>query len=684
MANNAKKTQDTVERIRAKVKVNSNKDTSPLSYNATADKATLDIDETLSKSEYLLKDLRSSEVSLVDKTEAMEDPIGVIDYSYFGQYLKFSDKLNLKVPSDKQNILKNPQDCLEILKALDQLGRLILGLEFDVEKEEYIGDRVQWYKSSENDISRERLLIEIKYKTLYLITKTARLINAFLIKPQFTLEEFKKLTNNTLLKDRLTLVTDIKLTDLKDILEGISRIFPEIIFPQLTEILVDYTPIKCLHNLQKMIGGSQMTASVKALSHESIWSKNSLGKASYTYRHSKNPSNNITFYINNSDNPIEIKFLAFDDAKEILNNFGVHPALFNLILGVIFFNKLNPDKPSKFKKEDLFKIFGLDKRSDLNEHKKIERVLKIINAVKSLVITAKWSTRIKIKGRYKTVSDTIQPCLMWNIAVKTREDPLTGNFLDLDVIASLGNWAKFFFNKEGKELGNALHLYATFCMKILELDPYRENLAFRIALLQLTMPYRDYRSVEFWLQENLDNYQEKVSIAKNDFRRAKEILDLWDRTILALERIGFTIHYDNLTYPETLRPNSTRKPRNCLDRTLQALVKFTPETNTKPISDIELKNNVLEETKPIKIYTGKELKEARLNCKPNGKNIKISQGMLANFVIPLKGENTMTQYKLSRIEKQDLVDPELAKSILKAIHYIKNNYSEALKAFTAT
>lgn len=238
MANTKKRTEETVEKIRARVRANK-----PATENlVTNESANNNIEtavithlteiENTNNSRLLLNDLISTEVSLVDEKKAKNDPNVLKNYSVFGNYLKFSDKLNLKVPSDNQNILKHPQDCLEILESLYPLGRIILGLEFDIEKDQYIGDRVQWYKSSENNISREGVLIEIKYKTLYLITKTARIANEFLIKSQFSLEEFKKLTKTTLIKDKLNLVTEINLTDLKDILEGITRIFPDIKFPE--------------------------------------------------------------------------------------------------------------------------------------------------------------------------------------------------------------------------------------------------------------------------------------------------------------------------------------------------------------------------------------------------------------------------------------------------------------------
>ncbi|WP_158505897.1 helix-turn-helix transcriptional regulator [Geminocystis sp. NIES-3708] len=69
------------------------------------------------------------------------------------------------------------------------------------------------------------------------LIQSAMMINAFLIKPKFTLAEFKNLIHNTKKNVELNLIENnfINIKNVFDILEGISRIFPEIKFPEFKE-----------------------------------------------------------------------------------------------------------------------------------------------------------------------------------------------------------------------------------------------------------------------------------------------------------------------------------------------------------------------------------------------------------------------------------------------------------------
>ena len=284
------------------------------------------------------------------------------------------------------------------------------------------------------------------------------------------------------------------------------------------------------------------------------------------------------------------------------------------------------------------------------------------------MITAKWASTIKVQKGKKLVEKEVylevMPSIMWDISpLKITEKDLFGNeqLIDLDIRVKAGTWLGHFFNQSGREMGVALYNFATLSRKILNLDPYHEEVALRIALLQSTMDYRQYYTVEQWLVENLLGAKDRISKAKSNQTVRKDLTNLWDQTLLALERVGFTIHYDIATYAENLRPESPRKPRNYLDKLLLAKIKLTPETLGKPQSVIDVKSEEIKQVLQIteKVYSGQELKSKR-------EALGITQPMIAKYL----RKNKMY---VSRIEKTENLSKEKYNEIVDAINYI-NKY----------
>lgn len=429
----------------------------------------------------------------------------------------------------------------------------------------------------------------------------------------------------------------------------------------------NYQPRALVNDLNHMVGGSAITSATKAL-RDPHWGKNSLGKACYVHKKADNSNSYITHYIQDFKNLDEIALLPHSEAIQILDKFGVYPALLHLILAVHFYKQINPNTAYlQLKGTDLIKDLGLDNRTDLTKEQKLERVIEVITAVKSLIITAKWSSEVSVKRGKKFVkkqlSFEVDPCIMWNIATaKITQKDLFGNeeLLDIDVRVKAGAWLTYFFDRGGRELGEALYNFATLSRKILDLDPYHEELALRIALLQSTMDYRQYYTVEQWLIENLLGAKTKISEAKLDKYTRRNLTKLWDNTLKALERIGFEINYDNNTYPEELRPNfEGKKPRGYFERLLEAKIKLTPESLGKPQSDQDAIEAEKIPITPVKSYRGEDLKKARLKA-------NVSPKQIANYL-------KCSQGKIYNAEKRDNLSEKLFKEIISAVRYISKN-----------
>jgi DNA-binding transcriptional regulator YiaG len=244
-----------------------------------------------------------------------------------------------------------------------------------------------------------------------------------------------------------------------------------------------------------------------------------------------------------------------------------------------------------------------------------------------------------------------------------KQKDLFGNeeIQEINLVVKSGAWLGHFFNEAGRDLGKSLYNFATFSKKILDLDPYHEKLALRIALLQSTMDYRQYYTVEQWLIENLLGAKERINKAKKDKVTRQQLTKLWDKTLLALERIGYTVHFDERTYPENLRPTSPRKPRGYFERLLEAKVKLTPESLGKPESarEIEANTKTIEVKPPAKTYSGKELKKTRVDK-------KITQAMIAKYLQCSKGT-------ISKAENSRQISREKFNEIMGAIKFVSKH-----------
>jgi len=574
---------------------------------------------------------------------------------------------SIVLATDNEGILTNVDCCLKLLEPIKPIT-----LHFSDEK----GYKVSFDKINLGRKEIKRLNDQIQIDAYTLLIKKATLSIFFNLhygcKKIF---ETKKsaLTIGNLSEDRkgIDLSLDLSKTDPKSVIVDLSVILDDLIkfFPELKrsfEISFE-SPIN--NELNYMVGGSAITSGCKALRDKNSWNKSITGKAVFNHRKSNNINSYITHYINDFKNTDELKFLPYNEANQILDKFGVHPALLHLILAVHIYRQPDPLSAVFYLKgTDLIKDLGLHKRSDLRTHQKLNKVLEIISAVRSLIITAKWTGNIRVKSgrRYenKDVTVEVEPSLMWDILPKkiTQKD-LFGNeeLLEIELLFRSGLWLKEFFNQAGKELGKSLYNFATYSSKILDLDPYHEELALRIALLQCTMDYRQYYTVEQWLNENLLGSKDRINKAKKNQPTRKKLTDLWDKTLLALERIGYIIHYDKRTYPEELRPNSPRKPRGYFERLLEAKIKLQPETLIKPQSELEAEVEAIE-VKPLpqaQTYSGKKLKEARLKAnvtpKQMAKYLKCSQGKIYNA------------------EKRENLSKELFKQHMDAINFIKNH-----------
>lgn len=220
MANTKKRTEETVEKIRAKVRANKpateNLVTNESANNniETADKATLKFNSSISEPDYL-------------KTLYGQVRIGMTCQS----------------PSDNENLLSTPKNCLKVFETIFPLLEILNSFSWCGKpiKNKFYEAIKQWDEMPLN-LDKNILGASIQGELGIILVESAQLINHFLIQNKFNLDEFKNLIHET--KNSLDLIENdfIKTKDVNDILEGISRIFPEIKFTQFKQSLPVIAP----------------------------------------------------------------------------------------------------------------------------------------------------------------------------------------------------------------------------------------------------------------------------------------------------------------------------------------------------------------------------------------------------------------------------------------------------------
>lgn len=193
---------------------------------------TTNILETLSN-QYGTGKLANNSIDMADKaTLKFNSSISEPDYlkTLYGQV---RIGMTCQSPSDNENLLSTPKNCLKIFETLFPLLEILNSFNWCRKpiKNKFYEAIKQWDDMPLN-LNKNILGASIQGELGIILVESAQLINHFLIQSKFNLDEFKILIHET--KNSLDLIENnyIKTKDVNDILEGISRIFPDIKFPE--------------------------------------------------------------------------------------------------------------------------------------------------------------------------------------------------------------------------------------------------------------------------------------------------------------------------------------------------------------------------------------------------------------------------------------------------------------------
>jgi hypothetical protein len=281
-------------------------------------------------------------------------------------------------------------------------------------------------------------------------------------------------------------------------------------------------------------------------------------------------------------------------AWEIIQQFGPEAAYVFLIFSSYATDSEEPwAEQIRLKGTDLIRLFGWDKRTDITIAQKLKKIGHLVELVCSLSVLV---SNINIGAKRYNV----ERGAMWNLEglgyagqlaltmdVNQPDSPTyeAGEPDELSIKVRPGIWTEKFLNAGDINAKEALFQYGYLAKSTLQINPYRQRLASKLAIfLTIMSRIRDDGRYEVrTLLERLEPKELLEGVQEDRLRRVK-LIGQWDSALLTLKELGWEIDFDQATYPESIRPawslsddaDSGYRPRNWLATWLKAIVIIKP------------------------------------------------------------------------------------------------------------
>lgn len=290
----------------------------------------------------------------------------------------------------------------------------------------------------------------------------------------------------------------------------------------------------------------------------------------------------------------QIEMVPRKAAWDIIQQFGPEAAYVFLIFSSYATDSEEPwAEQIRLKGTDLIRLFGWDKRTDITIAQKLKKIGHLVELVCSLSVLvsninigakrynvergAMWNLEgLGYAGQLALTMDINQP----NVPTYEAGEPD-----ELFIKVRPGVWTEKFLNASDVNAKEALFQYGYLAKSTLQINPYRQRLASKLAIfLTIMSRIRDDGRYEVrTLLERLEPKELLVDVQEDRLRRVK-LINQWDSALLTLKELGWEIDFDQTTYPESIRPawslgddvDSGYRPRNWLTIWLKAIVIIKP------------------------------------------------------------------------------------------------------------
>ncbi|MBM0745347.1 helix-turn-helix transcriptional regulator (plasmid) [Phormidium sp. CLA17] len=290
----------------------------------------------------------------------------------------------------------------------------------------------------------------------------------------------------------------------------------------------------------------------------------------------------------------QIELVPGKAAWEIIQQFGPEAAYVFLIFSSYATDSEEPwAEQIRLKGTDLIRLFGWGKRTDITIAQKLKKIGHLVELVCSLSVLV---SNINIGAKRYNV----ERGAMWTLEglgyagqlaltmdINQPDSPTyeAGEPDELYIKVRPGVWTEKFLNASDASAKEALFQYGYLAKSTLQINPYRQRLASKLAIfLTIMSRIRDDGRYEVrTLLERLEPKDLLENVQEDRLRRIK-LINQWDSALLTLKELGWEIDFDQATYPESIRPawslsddlDSGYRPRNWLATWLRAIVIIKP------------------------------------------------------------------------------------------------------------
>ncbi|WAL60540.1 helix-turn-helix domain-containing protein [Thermocoleostomius sinensis] len=291
----------------------------------------------------------------------------------------------------------------------------------------------------------------------------------------------------------------------------------------------------------------------------------------------------------------QIELVPGKAAWEIIQQFGPEAAYVLLIFSSYATETDCPwEQQIHLRGTDLVRLFGWDKRTDITVGQKLKKIGRLVELVCSLSVlisninvgasrynvarSAMWLLEeLEYSGQLALTMDADQPGILKYEA---------GDPDELHIKVRPGSWAEKFLNAKDVSAKDALCQYGYLAKSTLQINPYRQRLASKLAIFLTIMSRirQDGRYEVGTLLERLEP-KELITAIQTSKQRRNALITQWDNSLLTLHELGWQIEFDPETYPDCIRPDwslqddsdqARTRPRNWLATWLKAIVTIKP------------------------------------------------------------------------------------------------------------
>ncbi len=276
----------------------------------------------------------------------------------------------------------------------------------------------------------------------------------------------------------------------------------------------------------------------------------------------------------------QIELVPRKAAWDIIQQFGPEAAYVFLIFSSYATDSEEPwAEQIRLKGTDLIRLFGWDKRTDITIAQKLKKIGHLVELVCSLSVLV---SNINIGAKRYNV----ERGAMWNLEglgyagqlaltmdINQPNSPTyeAGEPDELFIKVRPGVWTEKFLNASDANAKEALFQYGYLAKSTLQINPYRQRLASKLAIfLTIMSRIRDDGRYEVrTLLERLEPKELLEGVQEDRLRRVK-LINQWDSALLTLKELGWEIDFDQASYPKSIRPawslgddvDSGYRPRN--------------------------------------------------------------------------------------------------------------------------